>query len=109
MAPFFIPGLADEKRTAEAAYIEMRSEAESHGGRRPSGRRIHQLWSRRAGVDCRTEVGLPDPVHGGTVLAIFDLGPKQPFIVHRQPDPGPPARIHEVLSSHAYSVLEFES
>jgi hypothetical protein len=50
-------------------------------------------------------VGRPDPVTGGTVLAIFDVGPHQPFVVHVvAPDGG----ICEILSSHAYSVTEFE-
>jgi hypothetical protein len=106
---FFIPGLAGDARVVEHAYTEMRAEVESDSGHRPSARRILQLWSRRGGVDCRTEVGMPDPIHGGTVLAIFDLGPKQPFIVHRRPDAGRPERIREVLSSHAYSVMEFET
>lgn len=78
-------------------------------GRRPSSRRISQLWSRRGGIDCLTEVGSPDPVHGDTVVAIFDLGPHQPFVVHRQSPGGANEAIREVLSSHAYSVREFDS
>lgn len=119
MAAFFIPGLTGSWRDAEEAYLEMRRAVELDMGRRPSERRILQLWSRRGGADCLTEVGRPDPVHGGTVMAIFDLGSHYPFVVHRQPpaagaddippDEIQPEDIREVLGCHAYSVLEFES
>jgi hypothetical protein len=108
MTAFFIPGMAGELRSAEDAYLEMRRDVETDTGVRPSERRILQLWSRRGATDCRTEVGMPDPVHGGTVMAIFDLGPHQPFVVHRQPHAGALNGIREVLSCHAYSVMEFE-
>jgi hypothetical protein len=105
MTAFFIPGLDDAGQAVEDAYEEMREGVEADTGLRPCGRRILQLWSRRGGVDCRTEVGRPDPVTGGTVLAIFDVGPHQPFVVRAvAPDGG----VYEVLSSHAYSVTEFE-
>ena len=105
MTPFFIPGLADASQAAEDAYVQLREEVEADTGLRPCARRILQLWSRRGGVDCLTEVGRPDPVSGGTVLAIFDVGPHQPFVVHVGAAEG---AICEVLSSHAYSVTEFE-
>jgi hypothetical protein len=106
---FFIPGLTGQSRLVEDAYVEMRSTVELETGRRPSGRRIMQLSSRRGGADCLTEVGSPDPVFGGTVMAIFDLGPHDPFVVCRQPAFGSANGIREVLGRHAYSVLEFES
>jgi hypothetical protein len=103
---FFIPGLADTDRAIEDAYVQMRAGVEADTGLRPCDRRISQLWSRRGGVDCLTEVGSPDPVTGGTVLAIFDVGPRQPFVVRVvAPDGG----VCEVLSPHAYSVTEFEA
>jgi hypothetical protein len=109
VTPFFIPGLTEQGRAAEDAYAEMRKGVELDLGRRPSSRRICQLSSRRAGVDCLTEVGSPDPIYGGTVMAIFQLGPREPYVVHRQPPAGAKAGIREVLGSHAYSVVEFES
>jgi hypothetical protein len=102
---FFIPGLTDVGQAAEDAYLQMRDGVEADTGLRPCGRRILQLWSRRGGVDCLTEVGRPDPVTGGTVLAIFDVGPHQPFVVHVVAANGGNC---EVLSPHAYSVTEFE-
>lgn len=109
MTAFFIPGLEPGLGTIEDVYTEMRRCVELDTGIRPSGRRIMQIWSRRGGIDCLTEVGVPDPIHGGTVLAIFDLGPHQPFVVNRQDRTGPPNGISEVLSAHAYTVTEFES
>ena len=50
-------------------------------GRPPSRRRIEKLWTRRGSLDCMTEVGMPDPLRGGTVMAIFDMGPTR--AVHR--------------------------
>ena len=105
MTAFFIPGLTDVGHAAEDAYLQMRDGVEADTGLRPCGRRILQLWSRRGGVDCLTEVGRPDPVTGGTVLAIFDVGPHQPFVVHVVAANGGNC---EVLSPHAYSVTEFE-
>ena len=109
MTAFFIPGLTDQGRVAEDAYVAMRAAVELDVGRRPSQRRILQLWSRRGGLDCLTEVGRPDPVHGDIVMAIFDLGRQQPFVVHRQGTVGEPEGIREVLDCRAYSVLEFDA
>jgi hypothetical protein len=103
---FFIPGLGEAKQATEDAYVQLRDGVEADTGLRPCPRRILKLWSRRGGVDCLTEVGRPDPVIGGTVLAIFDVGPHQPFVVHVV-DAGD--GMCEILSSHAYSVTEFES
>lgn len=105
MTPFFIPGLAGVDHTIEDEYQQMRKGVEADTGLRPCDRRIMRLWSRRGGVDCLTEVGRPDPVCGGTVLAIFDVGPRQPYVVQLLDAAG---RGCEVLSSHAYSVTEFE-
>jgi len=105
VTPFFIPGLDDVGHVAESAYAQMRIGVEAETGLRLCERRIRQLWSRRGGVDCLTEVGAPDPVSGGTVLAIFDVGPRQPYVVYLLAAHG---RVCEVLSPHAYSVTEFE-
>jgi hypothetical protein len=108
MTTFFIPGLAGADRATEDEYVRMRSRVEADTGCRPCDRRIVQVSSRRGGVDCLTEVGSPDPIHGGTVLAIFDLGPHQPFVAHLEPPIAAEGGISEVLSSHVYSVTEFE-
>jgi hypothetical protein len=78
-------------------------------GRRPNDRRILRIWARRGSVDCVTEVGLRDPLLAGTVMAIFDLGSCQPFVVWWRPDDGRPEGRSEVLGISAYSVLEFDS
>jgi hypothetical protein len=103
---FFIPGLGELARETEDAYALMRRGVEADTGLHLCERRIRQLWSRRGGVDCLTEVGRPDPVCGGTVLAIFAVGPRQPYVVRLEDANG---GMCEVLSSHAYSVIEFES
>jgi hypothetical protein len=105
---FFIPGLSGQRQQVEDAYVEMRAEVELEMGRRPSARRIMQISSRRGGTDCLTEVGRPDPVSGGTVMAIFDLGPHDPFVVCRSGVAGSANGVREVLGRHAYAVLEFE-
>jgi hypothetical protein len=108
VATFFVPGVGDDERAVERAYTDMRRQLELDMGRRPSKRRILQLWTRRGRVDCITEVGRPDPLHGGIVMAIFDMGPHQPFVVWRQPDADAPAGAREILGCSAYSVLEFD-
>ncbi len=107
MTAFFIPGLSDDARLIEAAYGDMRKQIELDMGRRPRTRRISRLWTRRGSVDCVTEVGLPDPLRGGVVMAIFDMGPHQPFVVWRELEAsGHGAR--EILGCNAYTVLEFD-
>jgi hypothetical protein len=109
VAAFFIPGLAGDVRAIESAYGEMRRQTELELGRRPSSRRIVSLWTRRGAVDCVTEVGRLDPLRGGTVIAIFDLGPHQPFVVWRQQEPGNGDAVREVVGCNAYAVLEFDA
>jgi len=106
---FFIPGLADDDRGVEDAYHKLRKAIELELGRPPRAQRIFRLWSRRGSVDCVTEVGLPDPLRGGTVIAIFDMGPLRPFVVYRQQQPGSRDGIREILDCSAYSVLEFDA
>jgi hypothetical protein len=105
---FYIPGLGGDPRAIESAYVEMRRRTEAEMGRRPSSRRIVSVWTRRGNVDCVTQVGRLDPLLGATVLAIFDMGPRQPFVVWWQQDPGSSDAVREVLGSNAYSVLEFD-
>jgi hypothetical protein len=109
MTAFFIPGVGGEKRTVEDAYEGMRRQVELDTGRRPSARRILSLWARRGSVDCVTEVGRHDPLRGGTVIAIFDMGPRQPFVVWLQEDDEAPGGVREILGCSAYSVSEFDT
>ena len=93
----------------ERAYQQLREQVESRMGRAPSRRRIRELWTRRGNLDCVTAVGAPDPVWGGIVTAIFDMGPHQPFIVYRQHATDPLQQSWDVLGPNAYSVSEFAS
>ena len=109
MTAFFVPGLKGDIRAVDQAYGKMRRQLELDMGRRPSARRIVSLWTRRGAVDCITEVGRPDPLRGGTVIAIFDMGPHQPFVVCWQQEPGSGDAAREVLGCEAYSVREFDT
>jgi hypothetical protein len=105
---FFIPGIVGDARGVEDAYVEMRRRIELEVGSLPSARRIFRLWARRGAVDCITEVGGDDPLHGGIVIAIFDMGPHDPFVVCRQQELGSREGVREILGCHAYAVLEFD-
>ena len=112
MASFFLPGVSDAS-AAENAYRGMREQLAASLGRPPSRRRIQELWTRRGRTDCVTEVGTPDPISGDTVVAIFDMGSHQPYVIwHDQTDPRngirSPERNYEVVGCNAYSVREFE-
>jgi hypothetical protein len=114
MTAFFIPGISGEDdggRVLEHAYLDIRARVELDMGRPPSVRRIEKLWTRRGSTDCMTAVGAPDPLQGGTVMAIFDMGARQPFVVWRTADTGSavPSGCCEVLGFSAYSVLEFDT
>ncbi len=109
MTAFFIPGVKDDERRTEDVYRTLREEIELELGRLPRRQRIFSLWSRRGRLDCVTEVGLPDPLHGGTVMAIFDMGWQRPFVVFRQDEPGSTDGVREVLACSAYSVREFDA
>ena len=110
MTAFFIPGISTDKgaRALELVYGEMRRRVEIDMGRPPSARRIEQLWTRRGRLDCLTVVGEPDPLRGDTVMAIFDMGTRQPFVVWRDADISAEGGCREVLGSSAYSVREFD-
>jgi len=109
VTPFFIPGATGPLRATETTYLEMRRHLEVQMGRPPRASRILELWTRRGRVDCITRVGAPDPISGETVLAIFGMGSRQPFVVWRQHGDGTPDSSVEVLGCSAYSVLEFDS
>ena len=109
MTTFFIPGVAGDPTLLEGAYRDMSGVIELEMGRPPSAHRILRLWTRRGSTDCITEVGSSDPMRGGVVLAIFDMGPHQPFVVWWQPDSGRPDGVREILGCNAYAVLEFDS
>jgi hypothetical protein len=105
---FFIPGVSEDSDAVELAYGDMRRQVELDMGRTPSRRRILQLWARRGRLDCITEVGRPDPLRGGIVMAIFDMGSRQPFVVWRHQDAGLLDEAREIIGCSAYSVLEFD-
>jgi hypothetical protein len=107
MARFFIP--TGEGQAGERTYQQLRQQIELQMGRAPNQRRIMALWTRRGNLDCVTAVGAPDPVWGGVVTAIFDMGPHQPFVVYRQHATNPQQQLFDVLGCNAYSVSEFGS
>ena len=109
MTAFFVPGVANDPRASEAAYHDMSDVIALEMGHRPNARRILRLWTRRGSTDCITEVGSSDPLRAGTVIAIFDMGRHQPFVVWWQPDRGMPDGVREILGPNAYAVLEFDS
>ncbi len=108
MTTFFIPGIAGDRNLVDGAYRDMSDVIELEMGRRPAARRILRLWMRRGRMDCITEVGHSDPLRGGTVLAIFDMGSHQPFVVWWQPETKRSDGLREVLGCNAYAVLEFD-
>jgi hypothetical protein len=105
---FFIPGVDSGERVVEDAYLGMRRQVELDMGRPPSARRILSLWTRRGSVDCVIEVGRHDALRGGTVIAIFDMGPRRPFVVWWQDDEEAPEGVREILGASAYAVSEFD-
>ena len=109
MTTLFVPGIAGDSVAIESAYVDMRRRTELDMGRRPNSRRILSIWMRRGNIDCVTRVGSCDPLHGGTVIAIFDLGPREPFVVWWEREPGTGDGVQEVLGRSAYSVLEFDA
>ncbi len=108
MTAFFIPGTIDPAATVQA-YRAMRKEIERDLGRAPRERQILELWTRRGNLDCVTTVGRADPICGDTVIAIFDMGPRQPFVVYHEQGGEPRDVRFEVLSGNAYDVSEFDS
>lgn len=109
MSTFFIPGTGEDRKLADRVYTGMRAALELEMGTRPNARRIAKLWTRRAGIDCITEVGMPDPLRGGIVLAIFDMGQNRPFVVWWRPHGDIRTGVRESVGLRAYSVVEFDS
>ena len=109
MTTLFVPGIAGDAVAIESAYVDMRRRTELDMGRRPNSRRILSIWMRRGNVDCVTRVGSRDPLRGGTVIAIFDMGPHQPFVVWSQQEPGSCNPVRELLGWNAYAVVEFDA
>ena len=109
MTAFFIPGISGDLRVIESTYSQMRRQVASEMGHTPSTRRILSVWTRRGAKDCVTEVGCRDPLRGGTVMAIFDMGHHQPFVVWWQQNAGILAGERDLLGPEAYSVLEFDA
>jgi hypothetical protein len=107
MTQFFIP--AGHGQADEGVYQELRRQTELQMGRPPSQRRIRELWTRRGNIDCITAVGAPDPICGDVVIAIFDMGSHQPFVVYRQDPSNPCEQTCEVLGCNAYSISEFSA
>lgn len=108
MSGFFLPGVFGDARVVEKAYDGMRRQVECELGRAPTSRRISSLLARRDGIDCVTQVGSRDPLREGTVIAIFDMGRHQPFVVWWQEDSGNREQRRETLGCNVYSVLEFD-
>jgi hypothetical protein len=108
MTAFFVPGIGGDEQAVERAYDRMRRQTELEMGRRPTSRRIFGLWTRRGTVDCVTQVGERDPLLGGTVVAIFDMGASQPFVVWWQQELGSTGETQVVLGCSAYSVQDFD-
>ena len=105
-----IPGVAGDQRNTERAYRELCHGIEQDLGSAPRSQRIFRLWSRPgAGAASSHRGGRPDTLRGGTVIAIFAMGPDQPFVVCRQQEPGSQAGMREILGSRASSVQEFDA
>ncbi|HEY2437260.1 MAG TPA: hypothetical protein VGH93_08760 [Solirubrobacteraceae bacterium] len=109
MTTFFFPGTGEDRQLAERVYADVRAALELELGNPPNARRIAKLWTRRGGTDCITEVGAPDPLRGGTVLAIFDMGQQRPFVIWWRPSGDAATGVREILGHHAYSVVEFDT
>ena len=93
----------------EDSYGALRRQIALEMGRTPSSRRILSVWARRGSTDCVTEVGRSDPLRGGTVVAIFDMGHLQPFVVCWRQDADSEQCSREVLGAETYAVLEFDT
>jgi hypothetical protein len=106
MTPRFFTPMGDGQ-AGEQLYQELRVQVETDRGRPPHRRRIREIWTRRGSLDCVTTVGDPDPVWGGVVTAIFDMGPHQPYLVYRRQNADAGHQSCDVLGCSAYSVQEF--
>jgi hypothetical protein len=101
---FFIPGCV-AGIAAEEAYAQIVAGAEAGTGHPPRALRIFSLSFRHHGVDLEVEVGGPDPVQGGMVLAILDLGRQSPYLIHCRSTEGSAEQV--LVRKPVYSVAEF--
>jgi hypothetical protein len=101
---FFVPDRTG--RAATERYDAIRQAAQESTGHCPTDRRIAALTCRREGRDLETIVGQADPVCGGTVIAILDLGRHLPYLVHCA---GNEAQQQLLVSKPVYAVTEFTS
>ncbi len=99
MPCFFIPGIDGNQ---EVEYARLRGVVRDVTQREPRARRIFSLSCRMDGRDCEVAVGQADPVSGGSVLAIFDVGGTEPYSVIVADDA--PLRLSKRT---IYSVTEF--
>lgn len=106
---FFVPQLVPEQADDETVYAAICARTIADTGQPPQAGRIFRIWSRRAGADCVTEVGLPDPVHGEIVLAILDLGRQRPYVVHCGRPGEEDDALREHVGRHVYAVTEFSA
>ena len=105
MTTFFIPELDARDASEEDVYTGIKEMSETRTGHVPEEDRIFKLWSRRDGVDCEAEVGKPDPVCGETVVAILNLGRRDPYLIHCGSPGGPITQV--IVEKPVYTVTEF--
>lgn len=89
----------------EGVYAGLVAAAAADTGQAPRPVRIFSLSFRHRGTDLEAEVGMPDPVRGSTVLAIFDLGRESPYMLQCRSTGGVPEQI--LVRKPVYSVTEF--
>jgi hypothetical protein len=90
---------------AEGAYRRIVAAAAADTGHAPRAVRIFRLSFRCGGADLEAEVGKPDPIQGGTVLAILDLGRESPYMIHC--DSTGDFSDHMLVQKPVYAMTEF--
>jgi hypothetical protein len=103
VATSFIPG-GDDERVLEQSSAEMPRQLELDIGRRlPDAEfcTVDAPGTRRLRPN-------PDPLRGGIVIAIFDVGPHQLSVDWPHPDAGAPAGARRMLGRSASAALEFD-
>lgn len=108
MSRFFVPPLPGRALTAEAAYRELRAQAEVRTGEISRERRIEGLLCRRNGRDCDLRVGELDTGSGQTVAAIIQLGRDTYTVHHLSAAPSQPTNPVVLRQSEVYSVTDFQ-
>jgi hypothetical protein len=100
---FFLGGVTDAGRDAQAGYAEFRERSRVATGCPVKQRRIYKLECRWNGSDCEIEVGLPMPDGQGVVAAILDHGREQDYAVCGDG----PGRDVVYVPRPVYAVTEF--